>query len=301
MPLQRIVFLSLDDPGRFVIDDDLAVPPLEALGMSVDTLPWREAGASLAGPALALVRSTWDYHRHVEDFLAALESMEGRGVQVENAIPLLRWNLDKRYLRWLEERGVPIVPTVWLDRGLEPGTLSDRVAEVGGEEVVLKPVVGAGSDDTLRIPLAEAPAREKEALDLFRGRPLQLQPFLPVVVEEGEFSLIYLGGEFSHAILKTPAPGDFRVPEEHGSEIVRVEPEPALRAAADAALAAAGSVGRPLYARVDLVRMPDRWALMELELIEPSLYLRMDPDAPERFARVVAERLARTAGAGSGG
>src|SRR5690606_15481952 len=97
MPLQRIVFLSLDEPGRFVIDDDLALPSLEALGLSADTLSWREAGASLEGPALALVRSTWDYHRHVEDFLAALEAMERRGVQVENAIPLLRWNLDKRY------------------------------------------------------------------------------------------------------------------------------------------------------------------------------------------------------------
>lgn len=299
--MQRIVFLSLDDPGRFVIDDDLAVPPLEARGLSVETIPWREAGASLEGPALALVRSTWDYHRHPEDFLAALEAMRRRGVEVENATPLLRWNLDKRYLRWLEEQGVPIVPTLWLDGGLEPGTLLELARRVGGEEVVLKPVVGAGSDDTLRIPLAEAAAREEAALALFRGRPLQLQPFLPAVVEEGEFSLIYLGGEFSHAILKTPAPGDFRVQEEHGSDIVRVEPDAGLRTAADAALAAAGPVGHPLYARVDLVRMPDRWALMELELIEPSLYLRMDPEAPERFARAVEDRLARPAGEGSGG
>lgn len=294
---RRAAFLTLDEVGHFVIDDSLAVPPLEALGWSVEHVPWRRAGDLHPRPDVALLRSTWDYHHHPEAFLTALQALEASGIRVENPLPLVRWNLDKRYLRELEGDGIRIVPTVWMEGGLEPGDLARLQAHfgrgamgAGADEVILKPVVGAGSDDTLRIPSASTGEQEAAALALFRGRPLQVQPFVPAVVDEGEYSLIYLGGGFSHAILKTPTAGDFRVQEEFGSRIVRVEPESGLMAAADAVLEAARRHGDPLYARVDLVRTPEGWALMELELIEPSLYLRLDPDAPARLAQAVDAR-----------
>jgi hypothetical protein len=116
-----------------------------------------------------------------------------------------------------------------------------------------------------------------------------LQPFERGIVDEGEYSMIYLNGEHSHSILKLPKSGDFRVQEEHGAEIRPVVPEPALRAAGDAAIAAIGS--RLLYARADLVRSGDAFRVMELELVEPSLYLRTDPAAPERFAQAIESLL----------
>ena len=117
-----------------------------------------------------------------------------------------------------------------------------------------------------------------------------MQPFERGIVEEGEFSMIYLNGAHSHSVLKVPKRGDFRVQEEHGSEIVAVTPEPALLAAGDAAIAAVGQ--KLLYARADFVRSGDAFRLMELELVEPAIYLRTDPGAPERFAEAVAALLA---------
>lgn len=292
-----VVFLTLDEVGDFVMDDDLAVPALEALGWRVVVRPWKAAvreegvpgGAS--GPALLVIRSTWDYHRVPQLFLEGMEALERRGLVVENTLPLVRWNLDKRYLRELEGRGVPIVPTLWHDRGLEPGDLAAGASHFQTEELIVKPVVGASAEDTLRIRVEDIPARETEALELFRSRPAQLQPFLGAVVEEGEYSLVYFSGRFSHALLKTPAPGDFRVQEEYGSALTTVEPPGSLRAAADRVLAAIPGPQTPLYARVDLVRMGESWVLMELELIEPSLYLRMSDGAPERFAAAVDARI----------
>ncbi|HEX9794883.1 MAG TPA: hypothetical protein VGC54_12950, partial [Planctomycetota bacterium] len=236
---------------------------------------------------VVVIRSPWDYQDRPQQFLAVLAEIERQGARLENPLELVRWNLDKGYLRELAARGVPIVPTVWRDR-LTPGALPGLFAEIGAEEIVIKPRVGANADGAFRIDRAAAPARVVELEAYYAGRALQAQPFLPAIVAEGEFSLFWFAGESSHAILKTPAAGDFRVQEEHGGLIRAVPPEPALRAAGARALAALGPA--PLYARADFVRAagaPETFLLMEFELIEPALYLRMDPGAPEHFARAL--------------
>jgi len=302
MEPRPLVFLTLDDPGSYVMDDDLAVPPLEARGWTVEVIPWRQAVRNVrAGsgprplPRVAIVRSTWDYQRVPGAFLEGMAELERAGIPVENGLPWLRWNLDKRYLRELEARGVPIVPTLWLDQGLEAGDLQRAASRFGVPELIVKPVVGAGAEDTLRIPVERIGEMEPSILPIFRGRPLQLQPFLPDVLTDGEYSLVYFDGRYSHTLLKTPALGDFRVQEEYGGHLVRVDPTPDLQDAAQRVLTSPPVPGVPLYARVDLVRHAGQWVLMELELIEPSLYLRMDPEAPERFAAAVDARL-RTGG-----
>lgn len=281
-------FLTLQNPGSFVIDDDLAREPLEALGWAVESIPWDAPQVDWGRFDLAVIRSAWDYHRRLPEFLAVLEEIRGAGTSVANPIPLVRHNTDKRYLRELGEAGFPVVPTLWLEGGLPRGGLAGILDRLDAPEVVLKPLVGAGAEDTLRIHREELSAREGEVTALFGERGVQVQPFLRSVVEEGEYSLIYLGGTFSHAILKVPAPGDFRVQEEFGSEIVAVRPLPDQFETAARILAGVQGAEEALYARVDLVRMPEGgWALMELELVEPSLYLRMDPEAPGRFARAL--------------
>lgn len=289
--MPRCAFLTLDDPTGWVMDDDLTHAPLGALGWRTDMVSWRAPAATLRAYDAVVIRSTWDYHEHGEAFLDALAAIEGAGVPLHNPLALVRWNVRKTYLRDLAARGVPVVPTTWREQ-LAPGELADVMAAVGAPEVVIKPVVSASAKGAFRLDARSARERAGDVEAYFANRALLAQPFVPAVVAEGEFSLMYFNGEHSHTILKTPKAGDFRVQEEHGGDIRAVPTEPALHAAGRRALAAIGEA--PLYARADFVRTGDgEFALMELELIEPSLYFRTDPPSAERFARALHERMAR--------
>jgi hypothetical protein len=279
--MKRCAFLSTDDLTGFVTDDALAIPPLRALGWQVETLSWR-AEVDWDAYDVVVVRSTWDYQDHPAAFDAALQRIADARALLLNPLPLMRWNMRKTYLRELGAAGVRILPTVW---GESPDVrrLAALCEELDADEVVLKPVVGANADRAWRLPAGAGDGLLRRIADDYRERAFLAQPFAPHIVAEGEFSLIHVAGMLSHAILKTPKPGDFRVQEEHGGIITAVAPEPALLRAAAAAIAALPA--DPFYARVDLVRTADDgFALMELELIEPALYFRMEAGAAARFA-----------------
>jgi hypothetical protein len=291
--MPRCAFLTIEDASSFFVDDDFAQPPLSKLGWRVESIPWRRAGVVWSEYDAVVIRSTWDYTADPDGFLEVLGEIERAGTRLFNGLDLVRWNVRKTYLRELAERGVPIVPTVWRDR-LRPGELRAVLEEVGGREAVIKPVVGAGARGAYRIDGEPRSDQASEIEAHYADRALMAQPFVSSVTEEGEFSLFYFNGELSHSILKTPKPADFRVQPEHGGLIRAVEPEAALRAAGGLVLDALGEA--PLYARADFVRADGGagfW-LMELELIEPSLYFRMDAEAPERFARALHERVSPT-------
>ncbi len=291
--MRRCAFLTLDDPTGFVIDDALAVAPLARLGWHVEHVPWRSVVDWGAFEAV-VIRSPWDYQEHPDAFLEVLDEIDAATLLL-NGVRTVRWNLRKTYLKELEAAGVPIVPTVWRER-LAPGGLPGLFDAVQAEEIVVKPVVGANASGAFRLTRASLSdaGLVARAEAHYAGEALMAQPFVPAVVAEGEFSVFAFGGAVSHAILKTPKPLDFRVQEEHGGIITAITPEPALLAAAQAALDAskAATGEAPLYARADLVRTPAGgfWT-MEVELIEPALYFRMDADAPEAFARAFAERM----------
>jgi hypothetical protein len=236
-----------------------------------------------------VIRSTWDYPQNVRAFLDVLENIERLGVRLENGSEIVRWNMEKSYLRDLAGRGIETVPTFWRE-GLRRGELVPLFEELRSDEGVIKPVIGANAQGAWRLDAKRARELAPEIEAYFAGRPLMMQPFERGVVEEGEYSMIYLNGKHSHSILKTPKRGDFRVQEEYGSEIIAITPESALLDAGDAAIAAIGQ--KLLYARVDLVRSGDIFRVMELELVEPSMYLRIDAGAPDRFADAIASRLA---------
>ena len=286
--MKSLAFLSMADLAGYVIDDELAVAPLAALGYAVESVPWREP-TDWDRFAAVVVRTPWDYPESPLAFVEVLEAIENSSAQLANPLPLIRWNLNKTYLRDLERRGVTIVPTAWSER-YDRAALMACFDRFSTHELVVKPVVGANAEGTFRI----APNMSDDDLApiqrRFAQRPYMTQPLIRSVLDVGEFSLFFLGGEFSHAILKKPASGDFRVQEEHGGEITAHTPEPRLRAYADQLLATVEPA--PLYARADVVRAEDgAYLLMELEVIEPSLYLRMDPQAPERFAKAIATWL----------
>ncbi len=291
--MRRCAFLTLDDPAGFVIDDALAVAPLARLGWHVEHVPWR-AAADWGAFEAVIIRSPWDYQEHPDAFLATLDRIAAQTLLL-NGVRTVRWNLRKTYLQELEAAGVPIVPTVWRER-LEPGDLPGLFDAVDADDLVVKPVVGANASGAFRLTrdsLADTDLVARVEAH-YAGEALMAQPFVPAVVAEGEFSVFAFGGRVSHAILKTPKPRDFRVQEEHGGIITAVTPEPGLLAAAQAAFDAseAATSEAPLYARADLVRAPAGgfWT-MEVELIEPALYFRMDAGAPEAFAGAFAKRM----------
>ena len=267
----------MDSLDGYVADDDLAIGPLAELGWEVQTLSWREPNVDWDTFDAVVIRTTWDYQRDPAEFLQVLRQIESSDARLENPLEIVRWNLDKSYLRSLESDGVAIVPTLW-DRSYNGADFGSWLAELETDELIIKPSVSATAEFTYRLK-AYDPSLEA----VFAERAFLVQPFIASVADEGEYSLFYFAGEFSHAIAKTPSAGDFRVQEEHGGIITSMTPD---RSMLETGRFISDMISpTPLYARVDLVRGPSgELLLMELELIEPALYLRMDPGAPKRFA-----------------
>ncbi|CAN5736087.1 ATP-grasp domain protein [soil metagenome] len=279
-------FLTMDDMTGFVSYDTRVREPLARRGWSLDEVPWRSRTAVWQDFDVVVIRTTWDYQDAPTEFLRVLEHID-RATRLENPLATVRWNLDKRYLQELAGQGIRIVPTTWGEHATS-AELRAAFDSFGTDQIVIKPQVGANADDAVWLRREDPDLDDvvRYAAGLFAQRSFMLQPFMTSVIDEGEHSLIYFAGAYSHTILKTPKAADFRVQEEHGGVIRATSPEPLLRRRADAIMATFAEP--PLYARVDLVRTPDHdFALMELELIEPSLYLSYDDGAAERFATAI--------------
>ena len=292
--MRRCAFLTLAEPGHYVVDDDLAHGPLHALGWRVESVPWAQPDVEWASYDAVVIRSTYDYVTAPDAFLRALARIDDAGTPLFNSLELVRWNLRKTYLDDLAQRGVPTVPTLW-HSGPRSTDIEAFFDELAADEIVIKPVVGANASGAFRLDRRAAEAGVEEFDAFYARRDAMVQPFVRAIVEEGEYSLFYFDGELSHAIRKTPKDADFRVQEEHGGLIRPITPTTAIRAAGDRAIAALEET--PLYARTDLVRFGDGddFRLMELELIEPSLYFRADDGAARRFARALDGRVSRAA------
>lgn len=278
--MKKCVFLTLDETGDFVIDDELAIEPLRNLGWQVTTLSWRQTKSDWSDFDVVIIRSTWDYWNDVPAFLDTLEEID-RKTLLANRLDLVRWNLSKTYMRDLQKNGIGIVPTLFAN-SLEKDFFSAYQGRLDVEEIVVKPVVGANGEDAFRVSKDDTPQRQRSIAACFNNRDCMIQPFMAGILDEGEYSLFFFAGQYSHAILKVPAETEFRSQEERGAGIYSVEPQEKLLIRARQAMDTLSPA--PLYARIDLVRNEDDFLVMELELIEPSLYLRMDPSAPDRFA-----------------
>lgn len=251
--------------------------PLEAAGMRVESPAWSRAG-DLARFDLVLPLLAWGYHRE-GDWQTMVAGWRAAGVRLRNPAEVLAWNADKSYLARLAEAGAPTVPTMFVER-LDEAAVQAAAVRFGTDRLIVKPRVSASAFQTIRwspgIPLDGGP-----------DRAAMIQPYLPDIERGSEPSLIYLGGAFSHAVSKHPRPGDFRVQPEYDSVIAPYAPLPDELEAAAAALKAADA--DLLYARVDLIRdLEGRPVLMELELVEPDLYLEHGPGSEGRFAEAVA-------------
>jgi hypothetical protein len=273
-----------------VEDDRALVARLGSAGIPAVPVLW-DADVDWTRYRAVLLRSPWDYFEHEREFRAWLDRLERDRVPCWNPVPLVRWNLDKRYLKDLAARGVAIVPTLWLDPadGLTPEAAALRILDTGWPEVVVKPRVSAGAWRTVRLRREEVAAHGDHLRTVLAGGGLMVQPFLPEILAEGEYSFLFFGGTFSHAVLKRPKAGDYRVQWTHGGSHVPIAPSSSLVEQARAVVAAAPSAG--LYARVDGVVRDGRLLLMELEQIEPYLYFAQGPGSMHRFVEALRARL----------
>ncbi|HYK81501.1 MAG TPA: hypothetical protein VEU55_00025 [Gemmatimonadales bacterium] len=286
--MQRIALATYGELPGLNADDRLLIEPLAALGVTALPAVWDAAEVRWTEFAAVVVRSCWDYHDRLDEFLSWIGRLEGLQVPVWNPPDLLRWNSHKAYLRELATAGVATVPTRWLGRG-ERSSLAEVLHAERWSDAVVKPAVSASAHGTWRTSQATA-ARDQGRLDelLMRGDAM-VQPFVNEVGESGEWSLMFLGGRFSHAVLQRPAAGDFRVQAQYGGSAAALTPPRHVLSDAKRVLAALSR--EPLYARVDGVERAGRLLLSELELIEPLLFLQSDPAAPARLARALAHAL----------
>ncbi len=271
----RLGFLTAPQLPELTLDDCLVLPYLSELGIEVEPVIWTETFEPDRYQALVM-RSCWDYHLTIDAFKHWLEYLKQIKVPVLNTPEVMLANLDKRYLLELSQQGLSIVPSILLT-STQNKDITQIITQQGWSEAVIKPLVSGNGYQTRRMkPGQTLPEELQESQAGFL-----LQPFVESIQSQGEWSLIYFGGNFSHAVNKLPATDGFLIHEEHGGS-TRALPVPPtlLRQASQLAQT------RPdwLYARLDYVWYAEQWCLSELELIEPHLYLGYEAAAASRWA-----------------
>jgi hypothetical protein len=291
MSRPRIAIATCARYEELKADDGLLRGALEGRGIEAVPVIWDADEVAWEEFAACLIRSTWDYHDKHPRFLGWVEAV-GAATELWNPAQLVAWNADKSYLRQLAEAGVRTVPTVWVERDGE-ARLDDLLAQRGWPEAVVKPTVDLGAMNLRRVR-AGSPAGQEALAAILREHEAMVQPYLPSLEKDGELSLIYIAGELTHAVRKRPAPGDFRVQSIWGGIFVREEPRRDHVELARQTLEAAFSLTgiEPLYARVDLVDdLNGQPCLIELELIEPNLYLGESEGAAATLADAILAGL----------
>jgi glutathione synthase/RimK-type ligase-like ATP-grasp enzyme len=284
----RIVLATCRSKPALTSSDALLAAELECAGAAVIATPWDAVIGPGDDPDIVCLRSTWDYHRRWTEFRTWISGFAGRSGRLWNPAETVLWNADKRYLRDLGEAGIALPRTRWFEPGERPDC--DAVLrEWRLARAVLKPRISATAFGTYLVSAGRAlSAEEWKPLETSGGL---LQAFVPEVESQGELSLVYVDGGFSHAVRKRPADGDFRVQGDFGGTVEAMAPPRNTRAFGDAVLAAVSRAW--LYARVDLVETDRGPVLMELELIEPDLFLTSA--AAARLAAALLARAGRAA------
>ena len=289
MPI-RIALATERRLPELTSDDRVLLAELRRRGVDAGPAVW-DAPLDWGAFDAVVIRSCWDSHLRRAEFVDWTRRVEEAGVRLLDPVPLVEWNTDKRYLRDLAALGIAVVPTRWVSAGGPAPRLAELLAAEGWEQGVVKPAISAGAYHTWRTSAATAPDDEARFTALVHGGAgeVLVQPFVEGVMREGEWSLVFFAGRFSHAVRKRPADGDFRVqPQFGGLTEATAAPPPLVADGARVVEAAAHATGLEprdlLYARVDGVEDEGRLVLMELECVEPNLFFEHDAGAAYRFA-----------------
>ncbi|WP_246850370.1 ATP-grasp domain-containing protein [Rufibacter roseolus] len=269
-------------------EDGVLMDYLTSKGIDITLEDWHDPAVNWEQYDLAVFKSPWDYFDKFPEFCAWLDRMEALGIRTLNPISTIRWNADKHYLLEVEKAGLPIVPTALLKRGTDV-SLDQYFSQFQTDKLIIKPCVSGGAKNTFIVSQDEVEEVKPKLEELLRAEDYLAQPFMPQIQEEGEWSFLFFNGQYSHCLLKSAKDGDFRVQHFFGGTIHPQEAPAHLLAQAQTMVDqfAEGC----LYARVDGVVVGEELQLMELELIEPFLYLHTHPDSLENYYHALVQMM----------
>lgn len=274
-------------PARFTNDDLILMKALDEIGIKSEINSWSSA-ADWKKFKACIIRSTWDYHKSRENtakFLSVLAHIERIGVSLLNPYATIQWNIDKIYLKELADKGIQVVETIWLNQQ-DLTSLEQKVIEKGWKDCVIKPSISASGMLTKKFTIEESANICHELQAIREVDRWMVQPFMDEIITEGEKSFIFIKNRFSHCVLKKPSQKSILVQK---GTVTKIEPSQNLVIQAEKILKLANQ--QTVYARVDVIEKNGQLILMELELIEPSLYLSMDELAPRRLALAIQDSI----------
>ena len=291
--MYRIAFATSRDYALLIPSEREFVLFAQTRGISIQPAVWNDPDIKWESFDAVVIRSCWDYYLHAEEFTSWLDCLDSKNITLWNPSGQIRRNMHKFYLRELSFAGYPVVPTIWLEQG-EDADIASILDSRGWNRAVIKPAVSAGAHETHLVQLLDTDRAEQIVRRLLPHSSVLVQKYIDEINDPGEWSLVFFNNRYSHAVLKRPASGDFRVQVHHGGSTTAGLPPRAVLNTAQSIIDLAGS--DILYARVDGVLSGNSFQLMELELIEPELFLDTSPHAFENFASALLERLNRDTG-----
>jgi len=290
----KVAFVTCSEFRDLTADDRLAIPPLRQRGIEVVPAVWDSRDVDWNQFAAVVLRSCWDYHQRAGQFLEWIGKLEGAQVRLCNGYKTVRWNLEKTYLTQLAARGARIPGTVWLDRGSDL-SIERLFEENGWTEAVVKPTISMSAYQTWILTPDMIRSAASRIRELLKTSGVMIQKFIPEVRSQGEWSFVFFDRRLSHAVLKRPRPGDFRVQRSAGGYIDDEATVP--RSLVRQAETVLELVDTPLlYARVDGIDVEGELLLMELELIDPALFLGQAPMASLRLGDSIVDMISSRLG-----
>jgi len=284
---KRRLALICEDPANLFDmaknEDRNLLALLNENGWEATAKDWKDETTDWTSFDLVVLKSPYDYHKRLLEFSTWLRKVSSAGVRILNPVEMVIWNSDKHYLKEIEAAGFKIIPALFLENNVKT-ELASLFGRLGTDKIIVKPCVSGGSKNTFTLVKGETDLETHPLNELLPEEAFIAQPFMPQI-HAGEWSLVFFGGQFSHAIVKKPKEGDFRVQPQYGATIYAVTPDAAVIEEATALVRRFAASA--LYTRVDGVMVDGKLALMELELIEPLLYTVFDEGSLARYVQAL--------------
>ena len=272
------------------LEDNLLKDAIQKLNLQVVRKSWDDSNFDWSTTQFAIFRTTWDYFDRFEEFSSWLNKVSQQTILL-NSENLIRWNIDKHYLLYLQQKGVHICESYFIEKG-DTITLYNLSKKHSLDTFVIKPCISGAARHTYKISQENITAHEELFSELIANEAMIIQPFQKNIVKKGEISMMVVDGKFTHAVLKIAKPGDFRVQDDFGGSVFNYTPTQEEITYAENAVKSCPEM--PIYARVDVfLDNENKLALAELELIEPELWFRNHPKAAHKLAKAIKERITK--------
>ena len=284
--MARIIFTTCEKWSSISISDKLVADELTALGHDVESVPWNGDFGRFISSDLVLLCSNWDYHYHIQEFRKWLGKLKEHDIPLQNSLEIIKWNLSKSYISELAKNGILTPKSMIVDSKED---LEASFEKMHWSKAVVKPIYGASGHLVECISREEIPNWAMTHIEKGANKWL-LQEFISEIEQSGELSIVFINGNYSHAVRKIPKQGEFRINGQYGGQTSRIEPTSAIVEVARNILDYLEEI--PLYARVDGVSINDtEFCLLELELNEPGLFFDLAPEKALYFARAIENSL----------